>query len=71
MNKRGELTKDIQEIAKLMIDREIENMTELRLIPYIQYVMCNERKLEIPKINAEERKILKKWKEEGHIAGGS
>ena len=56
---RGMLTTDVNEIAKLMIGRDITR-TELRLIPYIQQVMCNERKLKIEHINAEEREILKR-----------
>jgi len=70
MPERGQLTDDINKVAKLMIGREI-SQTELRLIPYIQYVMVNERKLKIEHINAEERKILRKWKEEGYIEGGA
>lgn len=67
---RGMLTTDVNEIAKLMIGRKISER-ELRLIPYIQYVMCNDRKLKIELINQEDRKILEKWKNEGHIQGGA
>lgn len=67
---RGMLTTDVNEVAKLMIGRTI-TQKELRLIPYIQYVMCNDRRLKIELINGEERKILRKWKEEGHIEGGA
>jgi len=56
---RGMLTTDVNKIAEIMIGRKI-SLRELRLIPYIQYVMCNDRKLKIPLINAEERKILQK-----------
>lgn len=66
---RGMLTTDVNEIAKLMIGRTI-TQKELRLIPYIHYVMVNDRKLKIELINEEERKILKKWKDEGYIEGG-
>lgn len=68
--KRGELTKDVNQIAMLMINREI-SLRELRLIPYVQYVMCNERKIKPQHINQEEREILQKWREEGHICGGA
>ena len=67
---RGMLTTDIVNVAKLMIGRPI-TQKELRLIAYIQYVMCNERKLKIQCVNQEERKILRTWKEEGHIEGGA
>jgi hypothetical protein len=67
---RGILSVAVQEIAKKKLNREI-TLSELRLLPYIQYVMMNEQKLEICKINQEERNILKIWKEEGHIEGGA
>ena len=67
---RGALTKAVQKIAKEKIGREI-TLRELRLIPYIQYVMLNEQKLEPIKINSEEREVLKKWKEEKYIEGGA
>lgn len=67
---RGELSKRVLKKSLDIIGREI-TMDELRLMPYIQYVMMNEQRLDIPKINPEERKILKKWKEEGFIEGGA
>lgn len=67
---RGVLTKKIQEISKQYLDREIDT-TELRLIAYLQYVMCNEQKLDPRKINQEERVILSMLKEEGYIQGGA
>jgi len=70
MKGRGVLTKRVNEIAKKMIGREISQI-ELRLIPYIQYVMVNEQKIKIEHINSEERKILAKWKKENFIEGGA
>ena len=67
---RGMLTTDVQKAAKIIIGRGI-TLRELRLIPYIQYVMCNDRKLKIQCINEEERKILQQWKKQGHIQGGA
>ncbi len=67
---RGALTDKIQEIAKSRIGREI-SIRELRLIPYIQYVMVNNQVIEPIKISVEERAILKKWKEEKFIEGGA
>ena len=66
---RGMLTTDIVEVAKLMIGRPI-TLRELRLIVYVQYVMCNERKIKPQCVNQEEREIMRKWKDEGHIQGG-
>jgi len=67
---RGELSKRVLKKALDIIGRKI-SIRELRLMPYIQYVMMNEQKLDIAKINGDERKILKKWKEEGFIEGGA
>ena len=66
---RGQLTERIKEKSKELLGYEISKQ-ELRLIPYIQYVMVNEQKLKIELINAEEREILSKWRKKGHIEGG-
>ena len=67
---RGKLTEKAQEISREKIGREI-SLRELRLMPYIQYQMMNEQRLEPNRINAEERDVLKKWRDEGHIEGGA
>ncbi len=67
---RGMLTEEVNKIAEDMIHRKITQI-ELRLIPYIQYVMVNEQKLDPNRINGDERKILQKWREEGYIEGGA
>lgn len=67
---RGLLTTDINKVAVMMIGREI-TQTELHLIPYVHYVMVNDRKLKIPLIRDGEREILRQWKEQGHIEGGA
>ena len=67
---RGVLTKEVQEIAKKHIGREID-ITELRLIPYIQYVMVNMQRLDISTIKQDERVILRKWKDAKLIDGGA
>lgn len=67
---RGALTNKIQKIAKKHLKRKITT-TELRLLPYIQYVMMNEQRLDIARINQEERKILSLWKKEDLIEGGA
>ena len=70
MSKRGTLTKEVQEIAKKHIGREIDT-TELRLIPYVQYVMVNEQRIDPRKLNQDDRKILRKWKDAGLVEGGA
>lgn len=66
MSKRGELTTEIQEMAKSFLKREI-NTTELRLYPYIDFTMKNTHKMDVIRINQEEREILSKLKDEGHL----
>lgn len=66
--KRGQLTERIKEKSKELLGYEI-SQTELRLMPYIQYQMCNEQR--ITNINGEERKILRKWKDAGYVDGGA
>jgi len=67
---RGQLTNRIKAKSKELLGYEI-TQKELRLMPYILYTMQNEQKIEIHKIDPEERKILKKWKSEDHIEGGA
>lgn len=68
--RRGQLTQRIKDKSKDLLGYEIDQ-TELRLMPYIQYVMVNDQKIEPDKINKAEREILRKWREAGHIEGGA
>ena len=43
------------------------SLKELRLIPYFQYLLVNNMPVEPKKIDADERKILQKWRDEGKI----
>jgi len=70
MQKRGELTDRIKKKSLELFGYEIDT-TELRLMPYIQYVMVNEQKIDINKINSVEREILSKWRKAGYIEGGA
>lgn len=67
---RGILNKEAQQHSITLLGREITQI-ELRLMPYIQYLMVNEQKIDPNRINPEERAVLKKWREEGHIEGGA
>lgn len=67
---RGQLTSRIKEKSKELFGYEISQV-ELRLIPYLQYVMINSQKLDINKISPEERKIISKWRAAGYIDGGA
>jgi hypothetical protein len=66
---RGQLTQRVQEAAKCLLGREI-TVRELRLMPYVQYLMVNEQKLNIEQINQEEREILSYWRKNGYLYGG-
>lgn len=63
---RGQLTDRIKEKSKELMGREIDTI-ELRLMVYVQYVMCNERRIKRECINDADRKILEKWEEDGYI----
>jgi len=67
---RGMLTEEVNKIAEDIIHRKITQV-ELRLMPYIQYVMLNEQIIEPIKLNSDERNILQKWRDEGFIEGGA
>ena len=67
---RGQLTDEIQSLVKDFLGREI-TVRELRLYPYLDYVMKNEQKIDPNHINQEERDILKTLRQEGHIEGGA
>jgi len=69
MANRGQLNTAVQKAAKKFLGTGLTT-TELRLIPYLQYVMVNEQRIEIHKINQEERVIIQKWKDLGHMEGG-
>ena len=68
--KRGQLTENVKQIAKDLLGYEID-VVELRLFPYIQYVMTNDQKIDPNKITPSERKILSKWRQKGYIEGGA
>lgn len=70
MAKRGEYTAEIEQKMKKFLGRE-SSQTELRLYPYIVYVMTNERSIDPNKINQHERVILSLLREAGHIEGGA
>ena len=68
---RGKVTDEIRAKAKLLLGIDDISTTELRLMPYVQFVMVNNQKIEPNKINQEERDILSKWRKLGWIEGGA
>lgn len=67
---RGQLTKKIVARSKELLGYEI-NQVELRLMPYVQFVMVNDQRIDPRKIDGKERDILSKWRKAGHIEGGA
>lgn len=67
---RGRMNEQIEAKSQEVFGLVITQM-ELRLMPYIQYVMVNEQRLEPNKINSDERRILQSWRERGWIEGGA
>jgi len=68
--RRGQLTERIRVKSKELLGYEI-NQVELRLMPYIQYEMMNNHRIEPKKINAEEREVLSACRKKGYIEGGA
>ena len=66
---RGQLTKRIKRKSKELLGYEI-SVVELRMFPYVVYVMMNEHRIDIRKCNQADREILSKWRKAGHIEGG-
>lgn len=66
---RGCLSLTVSQKASELLGCDITT-TELRLMPYVQYVMVNDQMIDPNKVNPEERKILQKWRRRGWISGG-
>ena|SRR5699024_5795566 len=67
---RGQLTDSVAALAHNLLGKDID-VTELRLMPYIQYAMVNEQRIDPNKINPDERRILADWRQRGWIEGGA
>lgn len=67
---RGKLTENIATTAKQLLGVEL-TQEELRLMPYVQYTMMNNQRIDPNRINENERKILTSWREREWIEGGA
>lgn len=67
---RGQLTERIKAKSMELLGYEMD-VVELRLMPYIIYVMTNEQRIDPNRVNAAERDILKKWRDLKFIEGGA
>ena len=68
---RGVVTDIVKRVAQETLDIEDISVTELRLMPYIQYVMMDDQRLNPNKIDGKERDILQHWRERGLMTGGA
>ena len=68
---RGKVTDEIKELAKELLGIDELSTTELRLMPYIQYQMMNEQRIDPNKINSADREILQVWRDKKWIEGGA
>lgn len=66
---RGQLTARIESKSQELLGYKMDR-TELRLMAYVQYVMMNEHRIDPAKCNADDRHVLQRWREAGHIEGG-
>ena len=67
---RGTLSKEVLEISKKVFGYEV-TQRELRLLPYIGYLVLNDKNIDPNSINKEERAILTIWREKGYLTGGA
>ena len=67
---RGCLSDVVQVIAIAFLGREI-SVTELRLYPYLDFVMKNDQKIDPRHCNQADRDVLAVLRQEGHIEGGA
>jgi hypothetical protein len=70
MPNRGQLTEELKALAEELLSVSEFTQQELRLLPYLQYLVLNNENINPQKINQEERAILSRWKLKGWIFGG-
>jgi len=63
---RGALTRRVADMSKKTLGYEI-TLTELRLMPYIQYRAMNERTISWPQVNDDETSVLRQWEDKGFL----
>lgn len=65
----GKVTDNVARVSIDVLDYAV-SQTELRLMPYIQYLVMNGESVDPRKVNDEERAVLATWKRNGWVAGG-
>lgn len=66
---RGQLSNRIKQRSVELLGYEI-TQRELRLMPYIQYQLANNQRIDPRSINEEERQILIDWVNKGYVIDG-
>ena len=64
--RRGEVTKRIRARSIELLGYPITK-PELRLMPYLMYVMVNSHVIDDRKLNDEDHDVLDKWRAAGHV----
>ncbi len=64
---RGTLTDGVKALSKELMGYEID-VTELRLMPYVQYCLMNNDNIDPQHVNRDDRDAFAKWREKGWIA---
>lgn len=67
---RGMLTEEIKAKSSELFGYEISRL-ELRLMPYVQYCVLNNKDVDARKVNGDERLALAKWTNLGFIKSPS
>lgn len=63
---RGMLTDEVKKKSLELLGYEI-SLLELRLLPYVMYLVTNNIGVDPRKVNDKERKILAKWNKKGFV----
>ena len=71
MRKRGMLTIEVEQIALDVLEVTEFSQAELRLMPYVQFVLMNDQYIDPNKVTQAERDILSSWRKKGWIEGGA
>lgn len=63
---RGVINDEVREVCRRAFGTEL-SLTQLRLLPYLQYTLMSTREIDSRKINEDELFILAEWSELGYL----
>jgi hypothetical protein len=64
------LTPEVKALALKLLGKEITTV-ELRLMPYIQYTLMNSKRIDVSRVNSDDRAIMSDWRARGWLDGGA